>query len=79
MQHHSKREITMKKNLLIALLLSLVVTGCQTISQPTKTPLELQSIQAKEFETSKKSLLHQHYQYSKTWVISLNLQVLKRV
>ncbi|MDP1659206.1 MAG: hypothetical protein Q8L73_07625 [Methylotenera sp.] len=44
----------MKKNLLIALLLSLVVTGCQTVPKPTKTPLELQSIQAKEFETSKK-------------------------
>ena len=44
----------MKKNLLAILLLSLVITGCETIPQSTKTPLELQSIQSKEFETTKK-------------------------
>lgn len=69
----------MKKNLLVALLLSLTITGCQTAPQPTKSPLELQSIQAKEFETKKKLLLPQRYQYFRIWVISLNLQVLKRV
>ena len=44
----------MKRNLLIILLLALVVTGCETIPKSTKTPLELQAIQSKEFETSKK-------------------------
>lgn len=44
----------MKKNILVILLLSLVITGCETIPQSTKTPLELQSIQSKEFETTKK-------------------------
>lgn len=45
----------MKKSLLAILLLCLVITGCQTVPQSTKTPLELQSIQTKEFETSKKA------------------------
>ena len=44
----------MKKNIFVILLLSLVITGCETIPQSTKTPLELQSIQSKEFETTKK-------------------------
>lgn len=44
----------MKKNLFVILLLSLVITGCQTAPVSTKTPLELQAIQSKEFETSKK-------------------------
>ena len=44
----------MKKNLLVMLLLSLVITGCQTAPVSTKTPLELQAIQSKEFETTKK-------------------------
>lgn len=44
----------MKKNLLIILLLAFVVTGCETVPKSTKTPLELQAIQSKEFETSKK-------------------------
>lgn len=44
----------MKKNLLAILLLSLVITGCETVPKSTKTPLELQAIQSKEFETSKK-------------------------
>lgn len=44
----------MKKKLFAILLLSLVITGCQTAPVSTKTPLELQAIQSKEFETSKK-------------------------
>jgi len=44
----------MKKNLFLILLLSLVITGCETVPKSTKTPLELQAIQSKEFETSKK-------------------------
>lgn len=44
----------MKKKLFAILLLSLVITGCQTTPTSTKTPLELQAIQAKEFETTKK-------------------------
>ena len=44
----------MKKNLLAILLLSLVITGCETAPVSTKTPLELQAIQSKEFETTKK-------------------------
>lgn len=44
----------MKKNLLIILLLSLVITGCETVPESTKTPLQLQSIQSKEFDTTKK-------------------------
>lgn len=44
----------MKKNLLVLVLLSLVITGCETIPKSTKTPLELQAIQSREFETSKK-------------------------
>ncbi len=44
----------MKKNLLIILLLAFVVTGCETVPKSTKTPLEIQAIQSKEFETSKK-------------------------
>lgn len=44
----------MKKNILVILALSIMVTGCETIPKSTKTALELQSIQTKEFETSKK-------------------------
>lgn len=44
----------MKKNILSIMLLCLVLTGCQTAPVSTKTPLELQAIQAKEFETTKK-------------------------
>lgn len=44
----------MKKNLLVILLLSLVTTGCVTAPEPTKTALEIQSVQSKEFETTKK-------------------------
>ncbi len=44
----------MKKNLWIMLGFLLVVTGCETMPKSTKTALELQSIQAKEYETSKK-------------------------
>ena len=39
----------------LVVLLCLFLSSCATMDQgPTKTPLELQSIQAKEFETSKK-------------------------
>lgn len=34
--------------------MSLVITGCQTAPVPTKTPLQLQAIQSKEYETTKK-------------------------
>lgn len=44
----------MKKNILAILLLSFIITGCETIPKSTKTALELQSIQSKEFETNKK-------------------------
>ncbi|MDO9050872.1 MAG: hypothetical protein Q7U70_05225 [Methylotenera sp.] len=44
----------MKKNLLLVLLVSLALTGCETVPHSTKTALELQSIQSKEFETSRK-------------------------
>ena len=39
----------------LVVLFCLLLSSCATMDQgPTKTPLELQSIQAKEFETSKK-------------------------
>lgn len=44
----------MRKNIFAVLLLSLVMTGCETVPKSTKTPLELQAIQSKEFETTKK-------------------------
>lgn len=44
----------MKKYLPLILLLSFAVTGCETVPKSTKTPLELQAIQSKEFETNKK-------------------------
>lgn len=44
----------MKKNLWIMLGVLLVLAGCETMPKSTKTALELQSIQSKEFETNKK-------------------------
>lgn len=44
----------MKNNLWIMLGVLLVLAGCETMPKSTKTALELQSIQSKEFETSKK-------------------------
>lgn len=44
----------MKKNLCLMLVILLALAGCETMPKPTKSALELQSIQAKEFETSKK-------------------------
>lgn len=44
----------MKKNLWIMLGVLLVLAGCQAMPKSTKTALELQSIQSKEFETNKK-------------------------
>lgn len=44
----------MKKNLWIMLIMFLAVAGCETIPVSTKSALELQAIQSKEFETSKK-------------------------
>jgi len=44
----------MKKNLWIMLVMLLAVAGCETIPVSTKSALELQAIQSKEFETSKK-------------------------
>ena len=44
----------MKKNILVILALSIILTGCETMPKSTKTALELQSIQTKEFEASKK-------------------------
>lgn len=45
----------MKKNLLAIVLVCLTLVGCQTAPVATKSPLELQAIQAKEFETTKKT------------------------
>ena len=42
------------KNLVLALVVLLAISGCESIPKSTKSPLELQSIQSKEFETSKK-------------------------
>jgi len=45
----------MKKSLWLLLAAVVVVSGCETMpKQSTKSPLELQAIQSKEFETSKK-------------------------
>lgn len=44
----------MKNNLCLMLVALLAVTGCGAMQKPTKSALELQSIQAKEFEASKK-------------------------
>lgn len=46
----------MKKNLWLVLIIAvtMAVAGCETIPKQTKSPLELQAIQSKEFETSKK-------------------------
>lgn len=44
----------MKKNLWIILGVLLVLGGCETMPKTTKTALELQSIQSKEFEANKK-------------------------
>lgn len=44
----------MKKNLWIMLIMLLAVAGCETVPVSTKSALELQAIQSKEFETSKK-------------------------
>lgn len=44
----------MKKNLWIMLVALLALVGCETMPKSTKTALELQSIQSKEFETNKK-------------------------
>lgn len=44
----------MKKNLWIMLGVLLVLAGCQAMPKSTKTALELQSIQSKEFEANKK-------------------------
>lgn len=44
----------MKRNIVLILLVALAMAGCETVPQSTKTPLELQAIQSKEFETSKK-------------------------
>lgn len=44
----------MKKSILSLVLLSFIITGCETIPKSTKTALELQSIQSKEFEINKK-------------------------
>ena len=42
------------KNLVLALVVLLAISGCESIPKSTKSPLDLQSIQSKEFETSKK-------------------------
>lgn len=42
------------KKIFVVLLLSLVITGCETAPKSTKTALEIQSVQSKEFETNKK-------------------------
>lgn len=45
----------MKNILFPVLFVSFIVSGCETMpEQQTKSPLELQAIQAKEFETEKK-------------------------
>src|SRR3990167_6121539 len=44
----------MKKNLCLMLVMLLAIAGCETMPKATKSALELQSIQSKEFETSKK-------------------------
>lgn len=44
----------MKKNLCLMLVILLALAGCETMPKPTKSALELQSIQSKEFEANKK-------------------------
>lgn len=44
----------MRKNLWLVLAIAVAVAGCEVMPKQTKSPLELQAIQAKEFETSKK-------------------------
>lgn len=42
------------KSLWLVLAITVAVAGCETMPKQTKSPLELQAIQSKEFETSKK-------------------------
>lgn len=44
----------MKKSLWLMLAVVVAIAGCETMPKQTKSPLELQAIQSKEFETSKK-------------------------
>lgn len=44
----------MKKSLWLMLAIVVAVAGCEAMPKQTKSALELQSIQSKEFETSKK-------------------------
>ena len=46
----------MNTNLTVFLVITMLVAGCASApTEPEKTPLELQSIQAKEFETGKRA------------------------
>lgn len=45
----------MKTNYTILTVIAVLVSGCATPPEAEKTPLELQSVQAKEFETSKRA------------------------
>lgn len=40
-------------NLVFAILASVVLSGCMTTPKPTMTPLEIQSLQSREYETTK--------------------------
>lgn len=40
-------------NLVFAVLASIVLSGCMTTPKPTMTPLEIQSLQSREYETTK--------------------------
>lgn len=40
-------------NVVFAVLASIVLSGCMTTPKPTMTPLEIQSLQSREYETTK--------------------------
>lgn len=42
------------KNILLAVLAAVVLSGCMTAPKPTMTPLEIQSLQSREYEATKK-------------------------
>jgi hypothetical protein len=44
----------MKNTLWFVLVISVIVSGCETMPEQTKSPLELHAIQSKEFEIGKK-------------------------